>query len=97
MPDSVIPFPAQANGVRPSQGRPSQGRPSGLPIFCTERLTAAERDGLQVLIELHENHANLLKLALLGGTVADALGAMRVGVALGQTEEALSLELGSNR
>jgi hypothetical protein len=92
MPDSVIPFPAQANAVRPGLARPS-----GLPIFCTEPLTAAERDGLLVLINQHETQANLLKLALLAGTVADALGAMRVGVSLGQVEEALSLRLGSNR
>ena len=96
MPDSVTPSrpspDATANGVRLTQGHPS-----GLPIFCTERLTNAERKGLEALIEQHQTQANLLKLALLAGTVAGALGAMRVGVLLGQAEETMSLKLGSNR
>lgn len=96
MPDSVTPsLPAPdttANGVRPHGGRPS-----GLPIFCTERLTAAERKGLQMLIDQHQTQASMLKLALVAGTVVDALGAMRLGVSLGQTEEAMSLKLGGNR
>ena len=92
MPDSGTSFPTQANGVRFTEGRPS-----GLPIFCTEPLTNAERKGLQMLIDQHETQANLLKLALIAGTVAGALGAMRVGVLLGQAEEAMSLKLGSNR
>ncbi|MCA0247657.1 MAG: hypothetical protein LCH93_13655 [Proteobacteria bacterium] len=92
MPDSGTSFPTQANAVRPAEGRPS-----GLPIFCTEPLTAAERRGLQMLIDQHEKHVALLKLALLGGTVAGALGVMRVGVLLGQAEKEMSIKLGSNR
>lgn len=83
---------AEANGVRPAEACPS-----GLPIFCTEPLTAAERNGLQMLVDQHEKHVALLKLALLAGTVAGALGVLRVGVSLGQVEEAMALKLGSNR
>lgn len=97
MPDSGTSFPTQPNGVRPADSRAAEARPSGLPIFCTEPLTAAERTGLQMLVDQHEKHVALLKLALLAGTVAGALGVLRVGVSLGQVEEAMALKLGSNR
>ena len=77
--------------------RRSVDRPSGLPIFCTERLTASESSGLARLVQAHREQADLLERAMQMGTVTGALATMMVGVRLGQIEAELSQLLGSNR
>lgn len=71
--------------------------PSGLPIFCTERLTTSEVSGLNRLAQAHRDQADLLEQAMQQGTVTTALATMMVGARLGQIEAEYSRLLGSNR
>lgn len=81
----------------PDAHRPNGVRPSGLPLFSTERMTAAEAAGLNRLAQAHREQADRLEQAMQRGTVTAALATVMVGVRLGQIEAEFSRLLGSNR
>lgn len=91
MPDQTIPLDV------PASERRSRPRPSGLPIFVTERLTAAERDGLRNAARALRLAADKLDEARALDRVAFALQATVDGLDAGRALDALATTLGSLR
>ncbi len=82
----------------PPGGQARPPRPSGLPIFSTEQLTAAERQKLLDLQRRYRGAADLIEGCLDCGRVDRALDALQfLERDVGTLPTEIALRLGSNR
>jgi len=92
--DTLIP---RDDSERRSPAIAPVARPSGLPIFATEPLTAAERDALRRAARVARLIAGQLEEAIEANTVAQALWAASHGAEASGVLDELAATLGSNR
>lgn len=95
MDGSVIPLPGN-DGDRRAPA-PANGRLSGLPIFATEPLTAAEREALRRAARIARLIAESLDEAVDANRVSQALWAVTHSADAGQVLVDLAAQIGRNR